>query len=156
MKQIPKKNYFILIGLIFVTVFITLSLVNIYKNKDKLTSSIYNYSNKITNEEFDEYMVESSDLIIYIADKYDLTNDSFEKSFMNKIDEINLKEKLIYIDKSQLSKEFLNKLKNNYGINIDIKKLPIIAVIVDRNFIKSVYVNENQDAERIIQYEVFE
>ena len=61
MKQLPKRNYLILIVLMFLTVLVTLSLVMVYKNRDKLTSSIYNYSNKITTEEFDEYMTENQD-----------------------------------------------------------------------------------------------
>ena len=74
MRQIPKKNYIILVILIVITVLLTFILFDIYRNKDKVTSDFYRYSNKITNEEFDEYILESSDLIIYISDKYDLAN----------------------------------------------------------------------------------
>ena len=54
MKEIPKKNYYILVVLLVVTVGLTLLLSNLYVNKEKMVSNFYEYSNKITSEEFDE------------------------------------------------------------------------------------------------------
>ena len=79
MREIPKKNYIILVVLLAVTAFLTLFLSNIYKNKEKLTSNFYEYANKITPESFDEFMTENEDVIIYIGDKYDLTLETVEK-----------------------------------------------------------------------------
>ena len=121
MREIPKKNYEILAVLLAVTVLLTLFLSNLYLNKERLTSKFYEYSNKITPESFDEFMTENEDIIIYIGDKYDLTLELVEKEFQNKIDELNLKHNLIYIDKSYVDKEFIKKLKS-YDINIDLEK----------------------------------
>lgn len=156
MKKIPQKNYYILAVLIILTILLTLSLANVYVNKDKYVSNFYKYSNKITCEEFDEYVSENFDLIIYISDKYDLSYELFEKKFKDKLNDLNLKNKLVYIDKSELNKKFLKKLKNEYGINININKLPIIVVIVDSKVIKNVVVSPNSDVDTIIKYEVFE
>lgn len=156
MKEIPRKNYYILVILLITTVLLTLSLTRIYKNRDKLVSNFYNYSNKITSAEFDEYLLESSDLIIYISDKYDLTNEFFEKNFEKKIDDLNLKNNLVYIDKKELDKKFLNKLRKEYGININPDKLPIIIVMINKKVIKNVYVTSDSDANTIIDYEAFE
>ena len=156
MRQIPKKNYIILVILIVITVLLTFILFDIYRNKDKVTSDFYRYSNKITNEEFDEYILESSDLIIYISDKYDLANQNFENKFKNKIDSLNLKNKLIFIDKEELNSKFLNELKNKYGLNINLNELPIIIVIIDKKIIKTVKVEYDSDVNSIIEYEVFE
>ena len=156
MKQVQRKNYYILIVLIVVTILLTLSLASVYKNRDKLVSSFYNYANKITSNEFDEYITESSDLIIYISDKYDLTNESFEKKFQKKLDDLNLKEKLIYIDKKELNKIFLDKLKKEYQISIDKNKLPTIIIIIDKKVIKSIYITSKSDVNSIIEYEAFE
>lgn len=156
MKQIPKKNYYILAVLIVITILLTLSLASLYNNRDKMASKFYNYANKITSEEFDEYMLENQDLLIYISDKFDLSNEKFENSFEKKLDSLNLKDKLIYIDKDQLSKKFLNNLKDKYNIRIDKNKLPIIIVILDKKIIKSMQVFYNSDVEDIIDYGVFE
>ena len=156
MKEIPKKNYYILVVLLVVTAALTLLLSNIYMNREKLASNFYEYSNKITPEDFDEFMTENSDAIIYISDKYDLTLETFEKKFQNKIDELNLKQNLIYIDKSDIDKEFLTKLKKTYNINVDLKKTPIIVVIIDEKVIKNISVTSDSNVDTLIEYEAFE
>ena len=156
MKEIPKKNYCLLVVLLAVTVVLTLSLSSIYLNKEKLVSNFYEYSNKITVEEFDEYMIENSDTIIYISDKYDLTLGDFEKKLQNKLDEKNLKQNFVFLDKKDINDKFLNKLKNTYKINIDLEKTPIIIVVVDKRVIKNVKVTSSSDVNTLIDYEVFE
>lgn len=156
MRQIPKKNYYILVVLLIVTVLLTLSLSYVYRNKEKLVSNFYEYSNKIKPQEFDEYMIENSDFIIYISDKYDLTYEEFESSFKEKLEKLNLKNNLIYIDKNDIDKEFLNKIKKEYNINIEIKDMPIIIVVVDNKVIKNVSVDTDSNVDTLIEYEVFE
>ena len=89
MRQIPKKNYYILVVLLVVTILLTLSLSYVYRNKEKLVSNFYEYSSKIKPQEFDEYMTENSDFMIYISDKYDLTYEEFENNFKDKIEKLN-------------------------------------------------------------------
>ena len=156
MKEIPRKNYYILVVLILITLLLTLSFARIYKNRDKLVSNFYNYANKITSDEFDEYMLENSDLIIYIADKYDLTNESFENKFQKKLNDLNLKDKLVYIDKEELNKNFLNKLTKEYDIKLNANKLPVIIIMIDKKIIKSVYINSTTQVDTVIEYEAFE
>ena len=156
MKKIPQKNYFVLIGLVLVTIILTLSFANIYKNKDKLVSNFYEYANKIDSSEFNEYIVENSDLIIYISDKYDLSKESYETKFKNKLNELNLKNKLVFIDKRAVDKEFSDSIKKNYNLKIDINKLPIIIVVVDKKIVKSIYVESDTNVYTVIEYEVFE
>ena len=156
MREIPKKNYYILSALIIVVVLMTLSLASIYKNSDKLTSDFYNYSNKITGEEFNQYRSENSDFIIYISDKYDLSLEKFENSFKDKLNDLNLKSKLIYIDKKEISHKDIKDYFKDQGINIDKRKLPMIIVVVDNNVLKYTFVDLKSDANTILNYEVFE
>ena len=130
--------------------------MNVYLNKEKLTSNFYEYTNKITPEEFDQFMTENSDIIIYISDKYDLTHETFEKKFENKIEELNLNHNLIYIDKNDMDIEFLNKLKKTYGINVDLEKTPIVVVIIDEDVVKNISVTPNSNVDTLIEYEAFE
>jgi len=155
MREIPKKNYIILVVLLAVTVFFTLFIANIYKNKEKLTSNFYEYVNKITPDSFDEFMTENEDIIIYIGDKYDLTLGTVEKELEEKINELNLKHSLIYIDKSYVDKNFIKKLKG-YNINIDLDKLPVVVVVVEEEVIKNVRLNSNTDIDMLIDGEAFE
>ena len=155
MRENPKKKYINLVVLLAVTAFLTLFLSNIYKNKEKLTSNFYEYANKITPESFDEFMTENEDVIIYIGDKYDLTLETVEKELSEKIDELNLKHNLIYIDKSYVDKKFIKKLKG-YDINIDLDKLPVVLVVVEEEVIKNVRLNSNTDIDELIAGEIFE
>lgn len=156
MREIPKKNYYILVVLLVFTVLLTLWLSDLYMNKEKLTSDFYNYANVITPEDFDEFMTENSDVIIYISDKYDLSHNTFEKKFESKIDELNLKHNLIYIDKEDMDSKFLNKLKKSYKINIDLEGLPIVIAIIDEKVIRNISVTSSSDVDTLIEYEAFE
>ena len=156
MKKIKVKNYIILAILIVCTVIVTLVLANIYRNKDKEVSPFYEYANKITTKEFDQYTLESSDIIIYISDKYNLNHIDFEKKFEDKITELNLKEKLIYIDKKDINKKFLSKLKNQYNVTLDLNKLPAALIIVDKELQKEVYIDKTTDVDNFIEYGAFQ
>ena len=156
MREIPKKNYYILVILLVVTALLTLLLSNIYLNKEKLVSNFYEYANKINPGEFDQYMTENSDIMIYISDKYDLTSENIEKKLKNKIEELNLKDNLIYLDKNVINKNFLEKLKKDYEIIINLEKTPIIVVIIDNKVIKNISLSPDSNVESLIEYEVFE
>ena len=156
MKKISKKNYVVLVILLLVTVVLTISLADIYKRKDRFVSAFYEYANKINSSEFDEYINENSDLIIYISDKYDLSKENFETKFKNKLDELNLKNNLVFIDKSSINEKFLNNFEKNYNLKIDIKKTPIVIVIIDKKVVKSLYITPNSNANTIIEYEAFQ
>ena len=156
MKKIFNKNYILLLILLVLTVFITLLLSNIYLSKNKLTSEFYQYSNKIGVNELEEYIIENSDTIIYISDKYDLTNEIFEKKFIQKINEKNLKSNLIYIDVNDIDKNSVVNLKKKYNINLDLSNFPVIIVLIDKTVVKNVHVDNYSNVDEIINYEVFE
>lgn len=155
MNKKLKRNYIILIILLAVTVFLTFFFANIYKSKDNLVSGFYEYSNKITIEEFDEYMTENTDAIIYISDKYDLTYETFEENFKEKINELNLKNKIVFVDKNEINDKFISNLKINYGISIDLSKTPLVIVIVDKNVLQCVYIDNYSNVDDFIDYEAF-
>lgn len=156
MKEIPKKNYYILAILLLVTMFLTLFLSNLYFNKEKNVSSFYECSNKITPKEFDQFMTENANVIIYISEKYDLEYEKFEEKLKTKLDDLNLRENLVFIDKNDINKKFITKIKNKYGINIDIEDTPILLVIIDNEIKKNVIIDINTDVDSIIEHEVFE
>lgn len=156
MKEIPKKNYYILAILLVVTIALTLLLFNLYSTKERLVSNFYEYSNKITVEEFDQFMTENSDVIIYISDKYDLSKEKIENKLSKKIDEFNLKHNLIYIDKNDIDATFFKKIKKMYGINIDLEITPLVLVIVNDEVVKNIVIDEDSNIDTLIEYEAFE
>jgi len=151
-----KKNYIILTVLIVVTCILTLLLANLYKYEKVETSYIYENLNKITSEEFDEYIVEHPDTIIYISDKYNLENQKFEKKLINKCENLNILENIIYIDKEEVTSNLEKTLKNEYSYKYNEDNLPAIIVINDAKITQTVIVDKNSEVETIIDYEVFE
>lgn len=155
MKKMPNKNYVILMILLIITVFLVFMARNIYLSKNKVVSKFYEYSNKITRDEFDVYMVENTDAIIYIADKYDLTYEKFENEFKSIIDSQNLKDRVVYIDKSEINDSFVKHLKKEYKIEVDMQKLPVVIEVIDKTNIKTIYIDQTTSASEFINYEEF-
>lgn len=155
MTKVPIKNYIILVVLLLATILLTFGLSNIYNLQNKTISAFYKYSNKIKPDDFDIYMLENPDSIIYISDKYDLSYKEFEESFKAKIDELNLHDRLVYIDKNEIQEKFISKLQKKYEIDIKIEKTPVVIVIIDNKNLKNIYINEDTDVDTFIDYKVF-
>ena len=151
-----KKNYVYLAVLLIATVALTLFLSSLYKRETLENSYLYEKLNKITATEFEEYMLEHPDTIIYIANKNDLDNNKFEKKFENKLEKLNLLENIIYIEKEEVTSSLEKELKEKYSYKYSEEKIPTIIIISDGQFIESAVVNENSDVNTIVDYGVFE
>lgn len=144
MRKIPVKNYFILLIMLFGVVIVTFAGHNYYNNNLKKVSSLYKYANHINRDELKEYLGESSSLIIYIADKYDLNNEDTEELLKNKIVELNLYNNFIYVDSRVFNDKFLGYFNNKYHTNFNIDNLPTI-IIYDDGIVENIYYNLNTD-----------
>ncbi len=151
-----NKNYIYLIVLIVVTVALTLFFSALYKGEAVKISYSYEKMNRITAEEYDEYMMEHQDIIIYIADKLNLENNKFEKKLIKKLEKLNLLKHTIYIEKEDISSSLKKKLKNDYSYEYDENKLPVIIVVNDGSLNQISFVDENSNVNDIVKYEVFE
>ena len=153
-----KKNYVYLLILLLGTVVVTLLLSFLYRNDVEVVETSYAYDNlnKITAAEFEEYMIENPDTIIYISDKTNLDNNKFEKKLINKLEKLNLLENVIYIEKGEVVDSLEKKFKEDYSYKYNEKEIPVIIVISDGEIIQTVVVNEKSTVDTIINYEVFE
>ena len=151
-----KKNYISLFVLILGTIIITLALSTLYKQKFLTTSYSYDKLNKITAEEFNEYIIENPSSILYIGDKTNDSNNKIEKKFINKLESLNLVENTIYIDKDEVTSKLEKTLKEKYKYTYNEKKLPTILVIIDGKITQIEEVTADSNIETIIEYEVFE
>ena len=151
-----KKNYIYLAVLLVVTVGLTFLLSSIYNKEVNSVSYSYEKLNKITSDEFEEYMMENTETIVYVSDKNDLNNNKFEKKFIKKLENLNLLENTIYIEKDEINNKFRELLKANYNYKLDEKELPIIIVIDNSKVVQSVVVDKNSDVDTVVDYGVFE
>lgn len=152
----PKKNYIILIVLVVSTVFVTLFISDVYLQKSKKESICYQYLNRIMLTELDEYIIENPNSIIYISDKYDLSNEHFEKEFKDNIEQLNLKNNVVFIDKSDLTSSVRKELKNKYNVDIPDVNNSIVLMFIDSKVTNIVIVDDNTNAYDFIDYGAFE
>ena len=151
-----KKNYIYLILLLVGTVFVTLLFADIYNNEENKLCYLYGKLNKITSEEFTEYIMENPDSIIYIADKSNITNNKIEKKFISKLEKLGLIENIVYFDKEEISSSIKKTLSEKYSYNYKESQLPVILVIIDSAVIDIAQINEDSNVDTIIDYGVFE
>ena len=142
MKNIPVKNYFVLLIMLFGVVVVTFAGKNYYNNNLKKVSDLYKYANHINRDELKEYLGESSSLIIYIADKYDLNNEDAENLLKDKIVELNLYNNFIYVDSRVFNDKFLDYFNNTYHTNLNMDNLPTI-IIYDDGVVENIYYSLN-------------
>ena len=150
------KNYILLAVLLVVTVVLTFFLSSLYKSRNNVVSDFQEYCNKINSNEFDEFIIENPDSIIYIGDKNDLDFKEQESALKDEIEKKGLKNKIVYLEKSTLSKKFLSSLKSKYGKSINKKKTPVLLVVVDKKINKVVYLKDNLELNEFISEEVFD
>lgn len=151
-----KKRYIYLVCLIVGTVVLTLFLSNLYSRKLSKNCFLYESLNKITATEFEEYIVENPDTIVYIGDKTVLSNDKFEKKLINKLKKMNLLKTIVYIEKGEVTGELKNIFRDKYSYEYEEESLPVIIVINDGEIIETAKISKNSDVKDIIDFEVFE
>ena len=151
-----KKNYIYLIILILCTIFLTLFLSSLYRKETVQVSYAYESLNKITSTEFEEYLLENPDAIIYIGDKPNIKNNKIEKKIINKIIKLNLLEKAIYIEREDIVNSFEKILKEKYNYTYEEKNFPIMLLIVDGELSQKTLINKQTNINNVIDYGVFE
>ena len=128
MKKIPLKNYIIYSIIILVTFAISIYIVMLfnrskeyYENNSVLADVLYEIlpkNNLSVSDNLNNYLLENSNLIIYISSGKDKDIKEFENSFKSYIIENNLKKDIIYIDSNDIKKSnFIEDLFNNYASN---------------------------------------
>lgn len=135
------KKYIILLVIYILTILGVLYLCKIYSNSSSVKSALVSdYALEITDSDYDKiynnilnFSEENDDFIIYVS-SYN-NSDSFEKSFINAINEKNLKNKVLFINSNNLSSfKHVNNLINDFGGKTNVSKndLPIFVVIKDK------------------------
>lgn len=153
MREIPKKNYFILFIVIVFSLLIAFYFRNWYKAYEDsyLSKSIVgNYLFEINYKELDNYLVENQSAIIYVSKVGNEKIRNFEKKFINAINQNDLKNKILYLDLSN----YKGDTNNKYTINDkDITSVPNISVFKNGK-LDDIYVIDvdRYSMEKIISY----
>ena len=143
----PLKNYFIYFALILITIVLTLFLANNYLKDKENKSVLYGFVNEIKPEDFEQYVTERPNVMIYISNiKSD--NDKFEKKFKRKIESLNIVEDVVFINKDNINYKFIDLLKSKYNLELR-TNLDSLIIINDNKVVNYIYINDNVDLSSI-------
>lgn len=153
MREIPKKNYFILFIVIVLSLLIAFYFRKWYKAYEDsyLSKSIVgNYLFEINYKELDNYLVENQSAIIYVSKVGNEKIRNFEKKFINAINQNDLKNKILYLNLNN----YKGDINNKYTINdMNITSVPNISVFKNGK-LDDIYVIDvdGYNMEKIISY----
>lgn len=148
-KKKPLKNYIIYFTLIIITILFTFLLSNKYenlKNLEKENSVMKQFLTSLNEKEFENYIAENNNAIIYMASGTDETIKDFEEKFKEMLIDYDLQSQIIYIDLDNVDQSFLLNLQNNYFKeslgNISLYKYPNILILENGKISAVLYSSE--------------
>ncbi len=121
MRDIPKKNYIVLMLIAFGVIVLCFVFMNMYNknNKDIYVPIVKDIIHEIKYEDLDNYLQENPDVVLYINDS-SKKNDDLEKYLKKIIVENNIQQYVVYIEKDKNITEKWN-LNSNSPIFISYK-----------------------------------
>lgn len=144
MREIPKKNYYILAILSMLTIFFVFAFLNIYDNYNKNRKS---YMSKnvlnINSKDMNNLLLENNILFVYVDSASNIKDDDNEKNILDKIGQYDLKKYLVFYNNKEKDniKYFLDKYK------VNIKKQKMLIVFEDGNLTKSIILSDDFEDE---------
>ena len=119
MREVPKQNYIIVCLMAFAVIVLGFILRNIYmhNHKETYTPMILDTVSVIKYDDLDNYLQENPDAILYINNSNKKVKKSFEKGVKKLIEEKNIAQYIVYIERTpEVVKKY--DLKNNNPIFI--------------------------------------
>ena len=123
LREVPKKNYVIVIIITLATCLTLLYFVRWYDlrfNELSPASIISDSITEVSFSEIDNYLLENPYVLLYINNSKNADSQEFEKDFVKYIKKYELNSKIIYVDIAKLNDEDLQKLNDKWLINSDI------------------------------------
>lgn len=124
-KEIPYKNYIILILVFLMTILVTFYVRDWYN-----TTKVYYAQNsvmtkvvrEIKSEEISNYILENQRFILYVSSGQNSQIKDFEDEFKNLIQNLDINDDVLYMNLDGVNMEsFYDLLKNNYSSNAKLK-----------------------------------
>lgn len=136
-REVPKKNYYILIVMLIGVVILTFaiaSIVNVVKNNNVSSGYINRYVSEIAYSELDTYLVEpASNTFIYVTYTGDENIYKLEKDLKKLVNNYELANEFIYVNVTDemVDEDFINELNDKLNITEKISQLPVILYYKD-------------------------
>ena len=124
-KEIPYKNYIILVLVFLMTILVTFYVRDWYN-----TTKVYYAQNsvmtkvvkEIKSEEISNYILENQRFILYVSSGQNSQIKDFEDEFKNLIQNLDINDDVLYMNLDGVNMEsFYDLLKNNYSSSAKLK-----------------------------------
>ncbi len=123
-KEIPLKNYFILILVILLTILAVFYMRDWYNTSKEFyaqNSVMTKVVREIKNDEISNYILENQKFILYVSSGRNTNIKSFENEFKNLIQKMDLGENVLYMNLDEVDvSDFYNSL-NSYASSTKVK-----------------------------------
>ena len=133
---IPLKNYLILLLIFLITSILVIYLCNcytVYSESKKEIPVIRNTLFEITDKELEHYILENPTTLIYMCTASDESCRTYEEGLVKLVKKIDLKDKMIYLNLSDLNQdEFVKSFNEKYPYKIKLTaNYPAIVAFTD-------------------------
>lgn len=161
-NQVPLRNYIILILIAIVTILLVVFFKKSYQEQaqyDTQNNNIMTFLSEIKVEEFDNYIQENHDVMVYLSSSIDNFDAEYEKDLKKYITKKNLIKDFVYLDTSNLEADFYERLKTDYlskklqKQNIHLDQDPTLLIIKNQKISYVFHSNKLniRDTEKFIQ-----
>ena len=146
-KDIPLKNYIYLAIVIFVSLLLLFYfyLWHLTYEEGKLGSSIMDkYLQVINYNELSDYITENKDAFVYVSILEDKEIRNFEKKFKSLVIDNSLKDKILYLDLTNIyNSNKIDDIKKFYDNSDYVFNVPCIMVFNDGNLSNIYNISDN-------------
>lgn len=151
--EFTKKDL-LLVAILGITILLcnyALMWHSVYKEHNLNISELSGYINEISDEEFDAYIVEYPNTIVYFGNASNETTREFEKEFLKTINRYYLNDKVVYINTNGIDlSAFLNQYDQK---KLNIKLEPVIIYFEGAKIESYInYDNNKMDNKSIIKF----
>lgn len=141
-KEVPAKNYVIVLVVSILVVIVTLYIRSFYLNyqANNAKTSVFEKNNSQINIEDVEYAVnETTDGFLFVSYNGDATIAIMEKQLYKEIEKNDLNDKILYLNITDNKDMYLESLRKKFpDFKADINKAPILIYIRDGKAVKVV------------------
>lgn len=130
-REVPIKNYFILLIVSIITVLLTIYInewIKTYKQSKISTSPLVDCISEVSFDDLDVVLSESNKIILYIGYTGDKEIYNFEKKLVKQINKNNINDYVYYLDITEYvdNNEYINRLNEKFNFGTEkIRKAPM-------------------------------
>lgn len=158
MRKIPMKNYIILLFVAVATGLIVTYLVNLYKSKqdyDNDTNHRMSFLREIYADDFNNYITENIEGIIYISNSSDDALQNIEKQLKKDIQKREYTQDIVYINSKNLAVNFGDTLNKYYSDTVKLTEhssIPNVLIVKDGLIQRTLYITSETTEDQIIDF----